>query len=166
MIPNGVSVLRSRAPVYPMHNEEVGLIEEKKSGSSLLCPYTSSRSLRGTFLSLPFVPRLDGMRVDDCPNESGKALLEFRTTRGIVDFHAATFTTDQPRLSQFPKMLRECGLRDRLVADGEKRRAVLRALLRHDVRINGHSHRVAQSVENSFYRNLLNRWVEQRPHAS
>jgi hypothetical protein len=30
MNPNGVSVLRSRAPVFPMHNEEVGLIEEKR----------------------------------------------------------------------------------------------------------------------------------------
>jgi len=68
MIPNGVSVLRSRAPVYPMHGEEVGLIEGKKSGSLLICPYTSRRSLRSTFLSLRFVPRLDGMRVDDCPN--------------------------------------------------------------------------------------------------
>jgi hypothetical protein len=68
MIPNGVSVLRSRAPVYPMHDEEVGLIEGKKSGSLLICPYTSRRSLRSTFLSLRFVPRLDGMRVDDCPN--------------------------------------------------------------------------------------------------
>jgi hypothetical protein len=68
MIPNGVSVLRSRAPIYPMHDEEVALIEEKKSGSSLFCPRAPNRSLRGTFLSLPFVPRLDGMRVDDCPN--------------------------------------------------------------------------------------------------
>jgi hypothetical protein len=32
MIPNGVSVLRSRAPVNPMHDEEAGLIEEKKVG--------------------------------------------------------------------------------------------------------------------------------------
>jgi hypothetical protein len=68
MIPNGVSVLRSRAPVHPMHDEEVGSIEEKKSGSLLICLYTSGRSLRSTFLSLLFVPRLDGMRVDDCPN--------------------------------------------------------------------------------------------------
>jgi hypothetical protein len=36
MIPNGVSVLRSRAPVYPMHNDEVGLIEGKASGSLLI----------------------------------------------------------------------------------------------------------------------------------
>jgi hypothetical protein len=68
MIPNGVSVLRSRAPVYPMHDEEVGLIEGKESGSLLVRQYTSGRSLRSTFLSLRFVPRLDGMRVDDCPN--------------------------------------------------------------------------------------------------
>ena len=68
MIPNGVSVLRSRAPVYPMHDEEVGLIEGKESGSLLIRQYTSGRSLRSTFLSLRFVPRLDGMRVDDCPN--------------------------------------------------------------------------------------------------
>ena len=118
MVPNGVSVLRSRAPVVPMHNEEVGLIEGKESGSLLIRQYTSGRSLRSTFLSLRFVPRLDGMRVDDCPNESRKALLEFDATRGVVDFHTATLTTDQPRLSQFPKVLRECGLRDRLVADG------------------------------------------------
>src|SRR5580704_2393259 len=106
------------------------------------------------------------MRVDDCPYKSRKALLEFHATRGVVDFHTATLTTDEPRLSQFSKVLRECGLRDRLVADCQKRRAVLRALLRHDVRINCHSHRVGQGVENSFYCNLLNRWVEQRPHAN
>jgi len=68
MIPNGVSVLRSRAPVYPMHNEEVGMIEGKASGSLLIRQRTPGRSLRNTFLSLRFVPRLDGMRVDDCPN--------------------------------------------------------------------------------------------------
>jgi hypothetical protein len=68
MIPNGVSVLRSRAPVDPMHDEEVGLIEEKEPGSLLIPPRTSGRSLRSTFLFLRFVPRLDGMRVDDCPN--------------------------------------------------------------------------------------------------
>jgi hypothetical protein len=68
MIPNGVSVLRSRSTVYPMHDEEVGLIEGKESGSLLIRQRTSGRSLRNTFLSLRFVPRLDGMRVDDCPN--------------------------------------------------------------------------------------------------
>jgi hypothetical protein len=54
--------------VYPMHDEEVRLIEEKESGSLLIRQCTSGRSLRSTFLSLRFVPRLDGMRVDDCPN--------------------------------------------------------------------------------------------------
>jgi hypothetical protein len=68
MIPNGVSVLRSRAPVYPMHDEKVGLIEGKESGSLLIRQYTSGGSLRSTFFSLRFVPRLDGMRVDDGPN--------------------------------------------------------------------------------------------------
>ena len=59
---------RSRAPVYRMHDEEVGLIEGEESGSLLIRQCTSGRSLRSTFLSLRFVPRLDGMRVDDCPN--------------------------------------------------------------------------------------------------
>src|ERR1700733_12182176 len=35
MIPNGVSVLRSRGPVYSMHDEEVGLVEGKESDSYL-----------------------------------------------------------------------------------------------------------------------------------
>ena len=56
MIPHGVSVLRSRAPVYPMHDEEVGLIVGKESASLLIRQYTSGRSLRSTFLSLRFVP--------------------------------------------------------------------------------------------------------------
>ena len=54
--------------MYPMHDEEVRLIEEKESGSLLIRQCTSGRSLCSTFLSLRFVPRLDGMRVDDCPN--------------------------------------------------------------------------------------------------
>jgi hypothetical protein len=68
MIREGVGVLPSRAPVFPMHNEEVGMIEEKESGSLLIRQRTPGRSLRSTFLTLRFVPRLDGMRVDDCPN--------------------------------------------------------------------------------------------------
>jgi hypothetical protein len=56
MIPNGVSVLRSRAPVDPMHNEEVGLIEGKESGSLLILQRAPGRSLRSTFLFLIFVP--------------------------------------------------------------------------------------------------------------
>jgi hypothetical protein len=55
-------------PVYPIHDEEVGLIEGEESGSLLIRQCTSGRSLRSTFLSLRFVPRLDGMRVDDRPN--------------------------------------------------------------------------------------------------
>lgn len=66
--PNGVSVLRSRALVCPMPEEEVGLIEGKESSSLLIRQRTSGRSLRSTFLSLRFLPRLDGMRVDDCPD--------------------------------------------------------------------------------------------------
>jgi hypothetical protein len=68
MIANGVSVLRSRAPVYPMHDEEVGLIEGKESGSLLIRQCTFDRSLCSMFLCLRFVLGLDGMRVDDCPN--------------------------------------------------------------------------------------------------
>ena len=75
------------------------MIEGKESGSLLIRQRTPGRSLRNTFLSLRFVPRLDGMRVDDCPNEPGKALLELRATRGVMDFHAAALTPDQPRLS-------------------------------------------------------------------
>jgi hypothetical protein len=68
MTPSGVSILRSRAPAYPLDNEEVGMIEEKESGSLLIRQRTPGRSLRSTFLTMRFVPRLDGMRVDDCPN--------------------------------------------------------------------------------------------------
>jgi hypothetical protein len=52
----------------PMHDEEVGLIEGKESGSLPIRQCTSGRSLRSTFLSLSFAPRLDGMGIDDCPN--------------------------------------------------------------------------------------------------
>jgi hypothetical protein len=50
------------------HDQGVGLIEGKESGSLLIRQCTSDRSLCSTFLFLRFVPRLDGMRVDDCPN--------------------------------------------------------------------------------------------------
>jgi len=56
MIPNGVSVLRSRAPVDPMHNEEIGWIEGSESGSLLIRPRTPGPPLRSTFLTLLFVP--------------------------------------------------------------------------------------------------------------
>jgi hypothetical protein len=68
MISNGVSVPMSRAPLYPLHDDGVGLIEGKESGSLPIRQCTSGRSLRSTFLSLRFAPRLDGMRIDDCPN--------------------------------------------------------------------------------------------------
>jgi hypothetical protein len=46
-----------------------GRIDEgKESGSLLFRQCTSGRSLRSTVLSLRFVPRLDSVRVDDCPN--------------------------------------------------------------------------------------------------
>jgi hypothetical protein len=149
---------------YPGRDAEVGLIEGEESNSLLIRHCTSGRSLCSTSLSLRLVLRLDGMRVDDCPNEPRKALLELHTTRGVVDFHAAALTTDQPRLSQLPKVVGECGLRDRLVADRQKRRAILRAFLRHDVRINCHPYRVGQGVENALYCDVPNRWMEQRPH--
>ena len=50
------------------HDHGVGLIEGKESGSLLIRHCTSDRSLCSTFLSLRFIARLDGMRVDDCPN--------------------------------------------------------------------------------------------------
>ena len=33
-----------------------------------------------------------------------------------------------------------------------------------DVRVNRHPYRVGQGVEDSLYRDVLNRWMEQRPH--
>ena len=128
------------------------------------CP--SGRSLRCRFLCSIVALRLDGMRVNDCPNQPGEALVDLRATGGIVHLHAAALATDQTRLSQCPEVLRERGLRNRLVADCQKRRAVLRALLPHDIGIDGHPYGVGQSVENSFHRNVLNRWVEQRPHTN
>jgi hypothetical protein len=70
MIPNGVSVLRRHATEYRVHNDkdEVGLIEGKEPRSLLIPQRTPGRFPGSTFLSLRFVPRLDGMRVDDCPN--------------------------------------------------------------------------------------------------
>src|SRR5260370_35069153 len=99
-----------------MYDEEVGLIEGKESGSLLILQCISGPSLRSTFLSLRFVPRLDGMRVDDGPNKPWKALLEFRATRRVVDFHAAALTTDHPRLPSLPKVWREARLRYRVAA--------------------------------------------------
>jgi hypothetical protein len=55
MTPSGVSILRSRAPAYPLDNEEVGMIEGKESGSLLIRQRTSGHSLRSAFLSLRFV---------------------------------------------------------------------------------------------------------------
>src|SRR5258708_27948333 len=58
------------APLYPMHDEEVGLIEGKEAGSLLIRQCTSGRFLRSTFLSLRFVPRLDRMRLHGFPHYS------------------------------------------------------------------------------------------------
>jgi hypothetical protein len=52
----------------PGHDEEVGLIQGEEFGSLLLRPCTSSQSLCSAFLSLRGVLRLDGVRVDNCPN--------------------------------------------------------------------------------------------------
>jgi hypothetical protein len=41
MIPNGVSLVRSRAPVYLMHDKKVRLIEGTDSGSLAIRQYTS-----------------------------------------------------------------------------------------------------------------------------
>jgi hypothetical protein len=166
MIPSSSPEPDSLWRTYPDHDAEVGLIEKEESDSLLIRHCTSGRSLCTTFLSLRLVLRLDGMRVDDCPDKPRKALLELAATRGVVDLHAAALTTDQPRLSQLPKVLRECGLRNRLVADCQKRRTILRAVLRHDVRINCHPYRVGQGVENALYGDVLNRWMQQRPHGN
>ena len=56
MILNGVSVLISRAPIYPMHREEFGLIEVKESGALFIRQRTPAGSPRSTFPSLLFVP--------------------------------------------------------------------------------------------------------------
>ena len=77
-----------------------------------------------------------------------------------MHLHAAPFATDQPRLSQHPEVLRERGLRNCLVANGQKHRTVMRALLSHDVCIDRSPYRVGQGMENPLNRNFLKRRVE------
>ena len=71
-------------------------------------------------LCLSVIVRLDGMRLDDRPEQPWEAYLDLRATRGVVHLYSAPFATDQPRLSQDPEVLREGGLRNRLVTDGQK----------------------------------------------
>ncbi len=84
------------------------------------------------------VLQLNGMRIDNCQNQPGKTLLNLRAPRSVMHFNAPPFPTDQPGLSQRSEVLRERGLRNRLVADSQECRTVLRALLRHDVCVDGH----------------------------
>jgi len=126
--------------------------------SFLLIPGQSSgRSLGSKFLCFSFMLGLDGMRADDRPNQPWEASLDLRATRGVVHLHAAPFAPDQPRLSQRPEVLRERGLRNCLVTNGQKHRAVMRVLLSHNIREDLRPHRVGQGMENPFYRDVFKR---------
>jgi hypothetical protein len=111
-----------------------------------------------------FVLQLNGMRIDNCPNQPGKTLLKLRAPRNVMHFNAPPFSADQPCLSQRSEVLRERGLRNRLVADSQKRRTVLRALLRHDVCVDSHPYWVGQGVKNPLNRNVFDGWMKEGPH--
>ena len=68
--------------------------------------------------------------------------------------------TDQPRLSQRPEVLREGGLRNCLVTDGQKHRAVVRTLLSRNICVDRRPYRVGQGMENPLNRYVLKRWME------
>ena len=77
-----------------------------------------------------------------------------------MHLNAAALATDQSRFSEFPEVLRERGLRDRLLADRQKCRTILRTLLPHDVGIDRHTNWIGQSVKDSLDRDVLNGRVE------
>lgn len=104
------------------------------------------------------------MRSDDRPYQPRKALLQLRAARDVVHLYTVALAPNQAGLAKDLEVLRERGLRDRLIAYRQEIRAVLRALLRDNVSIHGHPYGVGQCVEDSLHRNVLNRRMEQGPH--
>jgi hypothetical protein len=126
------------------------------------CP--SGRPLWGRHPGPRLIGRLDGMRGDNRPYQPRKALLQFSAARDVAHLHTAALAPNQASLAKDPEVLREGGLRDRLIAHRQEVRAVLGTVLRDDVSIDGHPYRVGQCVKDCLHRNVLDRWMEQGPH--
>ena len=119
------------------------------------CP--PGRPLWDRFLCPRLARRLDGVRGNDRPYQTRKALFQLNAARDVLHLHAMPFAPNQASLAKDPEMLREGGLWNRFIAYSQEVRAVVRALLRDDVGIYSHPYRVRQCVENPLYRHLVNR---------
>jgi hypothetical protein len=76
--------------------------------SGLLGPCTALAGFAPTAVAgLQFFSRLNVVGVDDGRDQAWEALVDFCTTGSILHFDTATFPTNQARLSQCFKVLRE-----------------------------------------------------------
>ena len=104
------------------------------------------------------------MRGHNRADQAGKAQLEFRRTRRIMDLDSVPLASDQTGFAEDLKVLREGGLGDRFITDRQKIRARLRAALSDDAGIDGCACGVGKRMQNALDRYILNRRMEQGPH--
>ena len=107
---------------------------------------------------------LNMVRIDNCHDQPREALLYFRTARGIVHLDATPFSADQTGLAQRAEVLRKSGSRNRLLADLQEIRTVLRTGGPGDVGKNGDPHRIGERVQDSFDRHVFERRMEEGFH--
>jgi hypothetical protein len=88
-------------------------------------------TLRNRFSSVCFArfsSGLDMVRVDDRCNEARKAAVDLCASRGVVHFHSPALATNQPRLPENLKVLRERRFWNVLFRDVQEIRAIARTL--------------------------------------
>ena len=81
-----------------------------------------------------------------------------------MHFHPAALAANQSSFSERTKMLRKRGLRNGPVAHGQKRGAILRAVLADDLGVDRHPYRIGEGVEDALDGDVLLRWMIKRSH--
>jgi hypothetical protein len=122
-----------------------------------------SRSFCGASLYPSVLLCLDGMRVDDRPEQPREASLNLRATRCVEHLDASAFTSDQSGFAQKFEVLREGRFGNLPIAYRQKGGAVLVAAL-HNVGEDGRAHGIGERMENRPDRNLFSGGMDERPH--
>lgn len=107
---------------------------------------------------------LDCMRGDNSQEQSGVSCVNFSVARSVTHLDSMALAANQASFAKNAHMLRQGGLRDRLVEQTHQMGAVAWAILIHGFDEQRHAHGFGERMQDHFERNVFNGWMDKRFH--
>ena len=110
--------------------------------------------------------RLNAVRLENRGDQTRETLIDLLAAGRVVHLDAPALSPNQPRIAQRLEMLGKRGLGNRLLADIEKVRTVLRAGRTGNLREDGHPQWIRESMQDPLDSDVVDGGVKEGAHLS